>query len=381
MTCRTGISDLAKRALDSQSEHAIIVIDDGGVIQEWNQAACEIFGYTREEALGRSYMCLFVPEDVERGEHVNELASARSYGVGEDDRWMLRNDGSRFWAVGAVTLLKDERGSAGGFVKVLRDRTDLRHQLDTLRNRLEAAQRAVSRKNVFNAALAHELRSPLAALTNSLRVIELMLPGEIDISKPISVIERQVRLISRLMSDLADFARAEEDKLTLDLEIIDMRTVIDRVTETCSGALLAKQQTVDTIAAGPVELQGDALRLNQVFVNLVVNASKFSPPGATIWIKITIEGNEAVVRVEDKGMGIPEEFLPRVFDLFTRAGSSPHDLGEQGMGLGLPLVKSFVELHHGTVQVRSEGSGKGAEVTVRLPIAQPTGWWHVGEPR
>jgi signal transduction histidine kinase len=122
----------------------------------------------------------------------------------------------------------------------------------------------------------------------------------------------------------------------------------------------------------PITLEADALRLQQVLVNLIGNASKFSPDGGKIWIKATVEGDEAVLRVEDRGRGIPSELLPHIFELFTQSTApSRDDAARSGLGLGLTLVKSFVELHHGTVQARSEGVGKGAEISVRLPLKQP----------
>src|SRR5262249_29960125 len=134
-----------------------------------------------------------------------------------------------------------------------------------------------------------------------------------------------------------------------------------------------RKQVVEVLMPDGITLEADARRLRQVLINLIGNSAKFSPTGRKIWVKGTVEGAEAVIRVEDQGRGIPSELLPHVFELFTQASPrGQDDAGKTGLGLGLNLVKSFVELHHGTVLARSEGVGKGSEFTVRLPLKQPS---------
>jgi PAS domain S-box-containing protein len=362
-------SELELRAMQQQTQHAIIVLDAAGVVVEWNDAATALFGYTRDEMVGSTLEALFTPQDRKRGEIRNELASARSYGRGENDRWMLRKDGSRFWANGVVTRAVDASGSVIGFVKIVRDRTDIRTQLDTLQNRLQAADDADSRKNIFLATLAHELRSPMSAVATSARLISIAVADDQAVQKSVAVIERQVRHMSELVGDLAVYARAAEGQLKLDRRRVDLRSVIDEALETCGSALQAKRQTPEVLASGPIVLHADRLRLQQILVNLILNASKFTPAEGRIWIRATVEGEEAVVRVEDKGVGISADFLPHIFELFTQAGGSREASAQGGMGLGLPLVRTLVELHQGTVQARSDGLGKGTELTVRLPLA------------
>lgn len=363
--------EIKLRALELQSEHAFIIIDNSGLIVDWEGAATKLFGYSRSEILGKRLDILFTREDVERGEFTNELASARSYGKGEDDRWMLRKDGGRFWASGALTPIVDDHNEVVGLVKILRDRTDVRSQLDALRNRVEAAQRTESHRNIFLATFAHELRNPLFAISASARVLERTVTNHPAAKEYVTTIERQLSFISKLISDLADVTRAAEGKLKLNVQEVDLRTIIDLALETCSPALLDKRQDVEVLASRPIQLEADPARLQQILVNLIANASKFSAADAKIWIKASIEGPEAVVRVQDKGIGVPPQFLPVMFDLFTQA-ALPNRYGtQQGMGLGLPLVKTIVELHHGTVQAASPGTDKGTEITLHLPLRQP----------
>jgi signal transduction histidine kinase len=172
--------------------------------------------------------------------------------------------------------------------------------------------------------------------------------------------------------DTAELARIRSGKIVLNVETLALRQDIDCAIETSSTQLEDKQQTIEVLMPGSITLEADALRLRQVLINLISNASKFSPPQSKIWIKSTVEGDEAVVRVEDRGRGIPSELLPHIFELFTQAAAPPRDqAAHSGLGLGLTLVKNFVELHHGTVQARSEGVDKGAETSIRLPLKQP----------
>jgi len=356
---------------EQESEHALIALNAERRVVAWRGAAAKMFGYSSEEMQGQSLDRLFTPEDRERGEVANEFDTALSYGRADDDRWLVRKDNVRLWASGVLSVLKKADGRVAGFSKVFRDRTEVRTQLDTLRNRLEASLQADSRKNIFIATLAHELRNPLAPLANAAHIIRLSFADQPGIGFPLRIIERQVEFIERLVSDMLDLSRIETGKIALKLDTVSLRQVIDAAAETCSTQLQGKRQTLDVLMPAAITLDADALRLQQVLVNLIGNASKFSPPEGKIWVKATVEGEEAVVRVEDKGQGIPSELLPAIFELFTQASPPERDASaETGLGLGLTLVKSFVELHHGTVQARSEGVGKGAEIMFRLPLKQ-----------
>jgi two-component system CheB/CheR fusion protein len=321
---------------------------------------------------GMSVDRLFTPEDRARGEVDNEYQTALSYGRADDDRWLVRKDGLRIWVSGVLTALRTPQGRLAGFSKIFRDRTEVRTQLDTLRNRLEAALQADNRKNIFIGTLAHELRNPLGPLLNAAHIIRLSFLDKPEAAYPLRIIERQVRFIEGLVADMLDLTRIGAGKVDLNLAPVPLRQVIQDAIDTCSTQLQDKGQPVDVLMPLSITLEADALRLQQVLVNLIGNASKFSPQGARIWVKATVEGEEAVVRVEDQGEGIPSELLPTIFELFTQASVPARDQpARSGLGLGLTLVKSFVELHHGTVQARSEGAGKGAEFVFRLPLKQP----------
>jgi PAS domain S-box-containing protein len=358
---------------EQETEHALVMLDEEHRVVAWCGAAPKIFGYSASEMCGETLDRLFTPEDRERGEVTNEYATAVAYGRADDDRWLVRKDEMRIWVSGVLTVLRTPDGRIAGFGKIFRDRTEIRTQLDTLRNRLEAMLQADHRKSILIGTLAHELRNPLQPLANAAQIIRLSSLDKAEIAYPLSIIERQVRFIEGLVADMLDVTRVGSGKVVLNLASVQVRQVIDAAIETCSMQLQDKSQPVEVLMPGAIALEADALRLQQVLVNLVGNASKFSPPESKIWIKATVEGDEAVVRVEDKGRGIPSELLPHIFELFTQAsGPARDEEAHQGLGLGLALVKSLVELHHGTVQARSEGVGRGAEIAFRLPLKQPS---------
>jgi PAS domain S-box-containing protein len=363
-------AELVDLALAQEKEHAIIVLDTGGRVMSWLPGAESVLGYGAQEMIGETLERLFTPEDLERGDLDWELRAAQSYGRSEDDRWHVRKDGLRVWVSAAVTALKNRSGDIVGYVKVLRDRTDIRTQLDALQSRLQRATELENEKHVAFGMLAHELRSPLGPLTNAAHVIRRVASQVPEIAASVQIIERQVRFIENLVKDLLEATRIGVGKVRLHPESLDVRSVLNAAIETCSAMLDDRQQTVEIVMPDTLTLEADASRLQQVIVNLITNSSKFSPPGTTVWIKITVDADELVLRVEDKGRGIPPELLPRIFDLFTQADDEGDSAGH-GLGLGLGLVKSIVQMHGGTVQARSEGDGKGAEIIVRLPLRQP----------
>jgi two-component system CheB/CheR fusion protein len=361
---------LLRLLADQAQDHALLLLDPQGLIVGWLAGEETIFGYTAPEMIGQPLHRLFTPEDRQRGVPEHELEVARQDGRAEDDRWQLRKDGTRFWAVGVVTPLRDAAKQLVGFGKVLRDRTDVRAQIEAAAQRAEAATQADRRKTIFLGTLAHELRNPLAPLSAAVQLIHLARGDAAALAYPVQIIERQLAILRRLVDDLLDVTRIEEGKIRLQRGPTDLNEVLRRAAEACRPA--AEQRHHDfrvLLLPGATVVDGDPERLQQVFVNLLNNAVKYTPDGGSLWLKQTVEGPEAVVRVQDTGVGIEPGMLPRIFELFTQEESSLAR-AEGGLGLGLPLVRQLVSLHGGTVQVRSEGKSKGSEFTVRLPLLQ-----------
>ena len=362
---------LLRLLLEQGNEHAVILMDARGIIRAWLMGARRIFGFEAHEMLGTSTEKLFAPEDQARRIPADELDKAALHGIAEDDRWMLRRDGVRFWASGVVYALREASGEPAGFAKVLRDRTDQRGQVEALKNRADALGAAESRKMVTLGTLAHELRNPLGVLANGLQLIEMADSADAKVGYASQLIGRQLKYMTKLIEDLLDLVRARVGKAALEIERVELAEVVDAALETAAATIADKRQRVQVlIEPGPIVLEADSARLRQIVVNLVTNASRYSEPEATIWLKGMIEGNDVVLRVEDEGAGIAPDVLPRIFDAFAQAAAPTHDRST-GLGLGLAIVKEYVELHGGTVQVRSEGVGRGAEFIVRLPFKPP----------
>jgi two-component system, sensor histidine kinase len=237
------------------------------------------------------------------------------------------------------------------------------------RERAEAALRAAdARKDEFLATLAHELRNPLAPIRNAAQLLRMKAPSLPEIQWARDVIDRQVRLLGRLVDDLLDVSRITSDKIELRKERIDLSSVIRIAVETSRPAIdAAEQQLAIELPPDPVVLDADPVRLAQALSNLLNNASKFTPARGSIHLSVELGADHVAILIRDNGIGIAPEMLLRIFDMFTQADRS---LGRHhgGLGIGLTLVKWFVEMHGGTVEARSAGLGKGSEFVVRLPV-------------
>jgi len=309
---------------------------------------------------------MFVEGDVQLGIPEQELEVTRSRGMAEDDRWSRRPDGSRFWATGMTYALRSGDGKLLGYGKIMQNRTDWKLRHETISNRLDAMTALDEQKNVMISTLAHELRNPLAPLMNAAHMLRQGMASDY----PIRLIERQVDFIKRLVDDLLEATRANAGKVRLKLERLVVQEVIGASIETVRPLVDQHSHRLELIStAAPIYVNADAVRLQQVFSNLLTNAAKYTNDGGTIWIKIATEDEEAVVRVEDNGVGIPADRLLDIFELFAQVQTP---ISEGGLGIGLSLVKELVNLHGGTVQANSDGIGKGSEFIVRLPLASPT---------
>lgn len=361
--CNTANEKLLDKFIEQTKVHAIILLDLAGNIKEWYPGAEYIFGIPRNEAIQKNFEFLFAPEDIEKCVPQHELKIAESHGAEMNDRWLMRADGSRFWASGMTVALK-EGDQVIGFGKVLRNRTELREQIGELRNRAEAAELNSQRKDLFLATLSHELRNPLTSLNNAAELIRMLAPDIHELEKPLSIVDRQLKNMDRLVNDLLDITRIESGKVELDMEDVSLHELIGRAVESTQPLIQRKQQNLKVLLP-PIKiiLNADPGRLEQVFVNLINNACNYTPEGGNIWVKCIVVEKEALILFEDDGIGIPHDKLSEIFEMFTQV----HD-SRNGLGIGLALVKNLVTLHGGSIQAESNGIGKGSEFTVRLPV-------------
>ena len=363
-----AIGDMLRLLAERSTEHAIMLLDPDGRILWWNDAAERVFGMPRTEAIGLHLSRLFTPEQIERGLPEHELATAQAGTPAEDDRWMRRSDGAHFWATGASVALRDQAGRLLGFGKILRNRTDVREQIETLRKRIELLEMTGRRKDEFLTTLSHELRHPLAPLQHAVEVIRRATPRTVEAEFPLRVIDRQVESLKRLVDDLLDLARIGAGKVELQKRELHLQDVLHHAVENVSPFIRQRHHQLDVLLPRvPITIEADADRLLQVFVNLLNNAAKYTPENGRIWLKSTVEADEAVVHIEDTGIGVSPDVLPRIFELFTQAESARAN-AQGGLGIGLSLVKNLVTLHGGSVQVDSDGPGKGSVFSVRLPM-------------
>jgi PAS domain S-box-containing protein len=304
------------------------------------------------------------PEDLARvtAERDQALAENRTFQI---ELRILHASGEERWI---LSRGRGERDESGRLLRVLGINIDI-----TERKRVEAAlQEADRRKDEFLAMLAHELRNPLAPIRNAAQVLKLVGPADAHQEWAREVIERQTQHLTRLVDDLLDVSRITRGKITLQCEPLDLAAIVDRSVEASRPLIDARRhQLAVALPPEPVRLEGDLTRLVQVVGNLLNNAAKYTDEGGQIRIEAMQEGEEAVVRVFDNGMGLPADLLPHVFDLFTQADRSL-DRSQGGLGIGLTLVRQLVEMHGGRVEARSEGFGQGSELTVRLPALAST---------
>jgi signal transduction histidine kinase/ActR/RegA family two-component response regulator len=234
----------------------------------------------------------------------------------------------------------------------------------------QEAREADRRKDEFLAMLGHELRNPLSPIVTALHLMKLKGGG--DFERERMLIERQVEHLVRLVDDLLDVSRITRGKLQLKRERIDLRAVLTKAVEMASPLLEQRSHHLELPGVGePLFVDGDPARLAQVLANLLGNAAKYTEPGGRIRVTATCEGEQVVLCVRDNGAGIGPEVLPRIFDMFVQEGRSI-DRSQGGLGLGLAIVRSLVELHGGTVSAHSDGLGRGSEFVVRLPLAAPS---------
>ncbi len=233
----------------------------------------------------------------------------------------------------------------------------------------EELRQADRRKDEFLATLAHELRTPLSPIRNSLHILRLagLESGAAD--RVHTMIERQVNHMVRLVDDLLEVSRITRGKIELRREPVELSTVVQSAVETSLPLIeMAHHQLTVSLPGEPILLDADPVRFTQIVANLLNNAAKYTNEGGQIWLTATRDGRFAVLSVKDNGAGIPADVLPTIFDLFTQANRT-YERAQGGLGIGLTLVRSLVDLHGGSIEARSAGPGKGSEFVVSMPLA------------
>ncbi len=355
--------------VENVQEYAIFAMNLEGHIVYWNKGAAHITGFEEAEVLGSRLDRIFTPEDCAAGAPEQELKAAEEIGQAADERWHVRKDGSRFWALGIVVPIKDASGKLLGFGKFLRDRTDLKQLQEKLQRQNEALRHNDEGRKRFLATLAHELRNPLSVVSASMHLLRQQSGSIPAAMTEIERVERQIGHVRRLIDDLADLTRVQRQKVSLDRKHLDLRAIARQACEAVGPQIKERRHELSVILPDvSVNVLGDETRLHQVFVNLLTNSARYTPAGGRIGFSLQIEGNECVTRIVDSGIGIPPDRLADIFELFTQVHKD-YSEASAGLGIGLSLARELVSSHGGTIQARSDGNGKGSEFTVRLPLA------------
>ena len=279
----------------------------------------------------------------------------------------VRPDGSIRWVAAKGRVVRDAAGRVARMIGVGTDVTERKRLADELEQRAAELADADRRKDEFLAMLAHELRNPLAPLSTSLHLLQLDVPGRDGL---VQMADRQVRHLARLVDDLLDVSRITQGKITLRREPVLLSAVVEQAVEIIRASIDSRAHAFTvSLPPEPIRLDADPARLAQVVGNLLSNATKYTPRGGSIWLTAERTGGEVAVRIRDTGIGIAPDFLPHVFDLFVQ-GDASLDRARGGLGIGLTIVRSLVEMHGGRVEARSAGLGQGSEFVVQLPVAQ-----------
>ncbi len=357
------------------SDDAIAAKDLQGNITAWNKGAQRLFGYTAEEALGKSITLIIPPdrwdeekkvlEKIRQGERIDHFETVRQC-----------KDGSLVDISLTVSPLRNRKGEIIGASKIARDITErkrIQRQLQThLMNeqalRLEA-ENANRSKDLFLATLSHELRTPLNAIVGWMSILRSPQRTPEDLEEGLDVIERNTRIQMQLIEEVLDISRIVSGKLTLNIQPCDFENTIRAALDSVRPAAAARDIALDVVI-DPLAKAGacDPARLQQIVWNLLSNAVKFTPKGGRVSVTLSRHESRTRIVVQDTGIGLSAEFLPYVFQRFRQADSSTRRRFG-GLGLGLSIVKQLVELHGGTVQAQSAGENQGSTFIVELPIA------------
>jgi two-component system CheB/CheR fusion protein len=354
------------------SQDAIIVRDTTDVIVFWNRGAQEMYGWSRDEALGKKThellqtTCANTPDGMD--------AQLLKDGEWEGELGQTRRGGTPLIVYSRQVLVREKGETPPAILEINRDITERKRTEQLLQQQAEALRQADRRKNEFLATLAHELRNPLSPIVNALQILRLENNDPSRLVAMRDMLERQTQQLSRIVEDLLDMTRIVEGKIELRKERVALSQAVATALES-SRSLIDRSghQLTVKLPAEPVYVEADPVRLAQILTNLLNNAAKFTETGGQIWLTARRDvgsrpPGEVIISVRDSGIGIAPELLPHIFEMFTQGDRS---LGRtrSGLGVGLALVHSLVRMHGGFIEAQSEGPGKGSEFIVHLPLA------------
>ena len=346
----------------------ISLVDKDFIYRQVNQTYEDWFGLPTVEIVGKSM------EDIlgtRVWQHLkprfNEAVTTKQ--VVKFELWAeYIHGGSRWISVNYAPHL-DPKGEVDGVIVLVSDITQKKHLEEQLSERVRELGEINQRKDEFLAILGHELRNPLAAINNAIQLLTLPnVPEDARLSSGM-ILTQQIEHVGRLVDDIITVSRAVRGKIEIHREDVHLCEVVERAVQIVEPLIEARRHKLNvTLCSPPLTITGDKIRLVQVVANLLNNSAKYTNDGGTISISCKRDGDDAVILVKDNGIGISPEVMPHIFELCVRGRRATQK--DHGMGIGLTMVKTIVELHGGTAEARSEGSDKGTEFSVTIPIKE-----------
>jgi PAS domain S-box-containing protein len=352
---------------------AVITTDVRGCVTFMNPIAERLTGWSQDEANGEPLDGIFVIRNEASGLPVESpvervLRDGQVVGLA-NHTVLIAKDGTAVPIDDSGAPIRDESGDLIGVVLVFHEIGERRRLERQLEQQAEALREADHRKNRFLAMLGHELRNPLAPLRNAVQILRLRGDRPEVVERMTGLMERQIAQLTRLVDDLLDLARITRGAIELRRSPVSLQAVIDHALETTEPVIADKGHSLSvTVPHDELVVDGDIARLSQVFCNLLTNAAKFMDPGGEISVLAEARAGRGIVVVEDRGRGMDPAFASQVFDLFSQEDRSL-DRREGGLGIGLTLVRSIVEMHGGEVEAASDGAGRGSRFRVSLPLS------------
>ncbi|HEX5829672.1 MAG TPA: PAS domain S-box protein [Gemmatimonadaceae bacterium] len=352
-------------------DYGIFMLDRSGYVASWNEGAERIVGYSAEEILGRHFSVFYPPDDVAAGKPDWSLAMAARDGSVEEEGWRVRKDGTRFWANALVTAIRDGSGNHVGYAKITRDLTEWRAAQERAladARRLAEAEAANRAKSEFLAAMSHELRTPLNAIGGYSDLLATGLGGPVTEKQLgyLDRIRRSQRHLLAIISDLLNFSRIEAGQLSYEITSVPLADAVGTVVAMVEPQAVAKGLRLDADGCTDgMSVRADRARLEQILLNLLTNAVKFTSPGGRVSVECMRVDAGVAVRVVDTGSGIHPDKIETIFEPFVQVGRSLTSAHE-GTGLGLTISRDLATAMSGTLTVEST-VGAGSAFTLVLP--------------
>jgi PAS domain S-box-containing protein len=352
-------------------DYGIFVLDPEGNVASWNAGARAITGYTSEEIVGRHFSTFYTEQDRTSGKPPWELRVAAAEGRFEEEGWRLRTDGTQFWSNVVITALRDDNDRLIGFAKVTRDLTERREAQERAlaeARRAAAAEGANRTKSEFLAAMSHELRTPLNAIGGYADLLEMGLRGPVTEEQRADLqrIRRSQQHLLGIINDILNYSRMEAGKVAFVAERLPLESVADSVLPMLEPQLHAKGLTLHRGICDPNAVaHADRAKVEQILVNLLSNASKFTPEGGRVSVECDVNGGAARIWVSDTGPGVPEDKREAIFEPFVQLGRSL-TTAHEGTGLGLAISRDLARAMGG--DLRYSDRGPGASFVLELPL-------------